>query len=243
HAHVVAAPDERNGADQLHVVAGRRAAAAEDAGLAVENEEALGRVHRKVVMRGMARGGEGMARGRFADLTEAVAAVTWSEHGPGQVEHGLARLDGVGMPRVDDHAVTCREVAGGRQAALPLDVDEAGAACAQWRAPGILAELGQGNVKAVDGVQHRRSSGDLDRRPVDGQFHRTYLSSAANSRSAESIDRGAACPRPQREATRTTSESSAIAAWSSEPPASSMSRSLAVPSRHGVHLPQDSLVL
>src|SRR3990172_574260 len=122
-------------------------------------------------------------------------------------------------------------------------VDEAGAAGAERRTVGVLAELGQGDTQAVDGVQHRRPGRDLDRRPVDGQLHGVYLSSAGNSRRADRMDSGAAWPRPQSEATRTTSESSATAGWSSGASESSMSRSRAVPSRQGVHFPQDSRVL
>src|SRR5262245_50115882 len=57
--------------------------------------------------------------------------------------------------------------AGRWQAALALDVDEAGAAGAERGAIGILAELGQGDAEAVHGVQHRGARGNLDLRAVD----------------------------------------------------------------------------
>src|SRR5881396_2754961 len=62
--------------------------------------------------------------------------------------------------------------------------------------------------------------------------------SPGNSASPESTAKGAACPRPQSEATWMTSLSDRTAAWSTG--ASSIARSRAVPSRHGVHLPHDS---
>src|SRR5882724_9497110 len=141
HPHVVATADQRDGADQLDVIAGRGAATAEYAGLAIEHEEALGCVHRKAMMRRMAGGGERMLRGRFADLTEAAAAIAWAEHRPREIEHRATGLDGIGMRGLDHHAVARGQVTRGGQAALPLDMDEAGAARAEGRAVWILAKL------------------------------------------------------------------------------------------------------
>ena len=138
-------------------------------------------------------------------------AVARAEHGAREIEHRTPGLDGVRMRGLDDHAVARRQVARGGQATLPLDVDEAGAACAERSAVGILAELGQLDVEPVDGVQHRRSRRHLDPTPVYRQLHGGYLSSAGNSCSADRMDSGAAWPNPQSEATRTTSDSSATA--------------------------------
>src|SRR6266851_9252527 len=60
-------------------------------------------------------------------------------------------------------------MAGGGQATLAFDVDEAGAAGAQGRPIRILAELGQSESQAIHGVQHRGAHGDFDQRAVDSE--------------------------------------------------------------------------
>src|SRR5882724_1702212 len=167
----VAPPEERDGADLLNVVAGDGAAPAEDAGVAVEDEERLARVLVVDVQR-RPRGLEpAVARGGVAELAEAVAIVTWSEHRVREVEHHRPHAHDLGMLGVHDHAVPRGEVAGGRRAPLPLDVDETRAARAERRAIGILAELWQRDAEVVDGVEDRGPVGKLDAASVDDDDH------------------------------------------------------------------------
>src|SRR5262249_59064329 len=119
-----------------------RATRAQEARLAVEDEEALRLVPREVVLRRMPGSREPVRSGGHAHLAEAVALRARREHGPGQVEHGLARLDGVGVLGIHDQAVARGKMAGRGQSTLALDVDETGATRAEWGAVGILAELG-----------------------------------------------------------------------------------------------------
>ena len=165
------APEHRDGADLLHVVAGRGAPAAEDAGLAVEHEEGLGRIGLEVVERGEARPRETVARGGGADLAEAIPPLPVGQHRAGQVEDGGADARGLGMRGADDHALAGGQMAGGGCAAHALDVDETGPAGAERRAVGILAELRQRDAEAVDRIQHGGAGVELDRPIVDDQFH------------------------------------------------------------------------
>ncbi len=70
---------------------------------------------------------------------------------------------------------------------------------------------------------------------------RPQRKAAGNSLSPESTASGAAWPSPHRDASWITSDSAPTSCASTGP--SSIARSRAVPSRHGVHLPQDSRVL
>ncbi|HEY4911598.1 MAG TPA: hypothetical protein VIJ73_18945, partial [Methylomirabilota bacterium] len=163
----MAAADHRDRADVLDFPAGRGAAAAQDARLTVEDEEALGLVNREMMMRRVARRGQRVPAGRLAHLSEPIAVSPGGEHGPSQIEDSLACFHGVGMLRLDDHAVAGGEVAGGGEAALAFHVDKTGAAGAERQAVGILAQLGQRKAEAVHGVQHRGARGNLDECAVD----------------------------------------------------------------------------
>jgi hypothetical protein len=143
------APEHRDGADLLHVVAGRGAPAAGGCSLAVEHEEGLGRVGLEVVQRGEARPREPVARSGGADLAEAVPFRPVGQHRAGQVEDGAADARGLGMRGADDHPLAGGQMAGGGCAAHALDVDETGPAGAERRAIGILAELRQRDAELV----------------------------------------------------------------------------------------------
>jgi hypothetical protein len=194
----VATAHERDGPDTLHVAAGHRAAAAEDARLPVEHEERLGDVRLEPAVRGVAGARQAVAGGGGAELLEGVALVRRprrrGEHREREIEHGPAHADGVGVLGADDHALPRRQVAGRGQAALALDVDEAGATGAERGAVGVLAELGQRDAEAIHGIQHRGASGDLYRRFVDGDVcgrgHRGLRQSRLRSHST----RGAGAP-------------------------------------------------
>ena len=153
---VVAAADQGDGADVLDVAAGHRAAAAEDAGLAVEDEEGLGRVDGEPVVRRAWLGRvQVVARRGGADLAEAVAVLDGRQHRERQIEHRPAeRATASGCRVLTTMPVARGQVTGGGEAALSLDVDQAGAAGAEGRAVRVLAELGQGDAEAVHGVQH-----------------------------------------------------------------------------------------
>src|SRR5207302_9065542 len=128
------------GADPLDGAARHGAAAAEDAGLAVQDEEGLGVVDGKAV-EGGERGAEARVPGaRGPELTEALASGARAQHRAREVEHDRADADDLGGGRAHDHPLPRREVTGRRRAALPLDLDQAGAAGAERRAIGILAE-------------------------------------------------------------------------------------------------------
>ena len=165
------APEHRDGADLLHVVAGRGAPAAQDARLAVEHEEGLGRIGLEVVERGGARRRETVALGGGADLAEAIPPFPVREHRAGQVEDGGTDARGLGMRGADDHALSGGQVAGRRGAAHALHVDETGPAGAERRAVGILAELRQRDAEAVDRIEHGGAGVELDRPIVDDQLH------------------------------------------------------------------------
>ncbi len=120
-------------------------------------------------MRLVTGGGQLMASRRLAHLSEPTTVGAWGEHGPRQVEDGLACLDRVGVKGPYRHAVARGQVTGGGEAALALHVDEAGSAGAERRAVRILAELRQGKAQAVHGVQHGGPRGNFDRRAVDGE--------------------------------------------------------------------------
>ena len=102
-------------------------------------------------------------RRRRADLAEAVAA-----RRPGvsieqrEVEHGPAHAHRVRVLGAHDHAVARGQVAGGGEAALPFDVDQAGAAGAERRRGPDPCRAGQRDPEPVDGVQHRGALGQLD---------------------------------------------------------------------------------
>ena len=171
----VAPAHEADRADPLDVVARRRAAPAEDAGLAVEDEERLRVVDRVPVKRRPARRREPVARRRLAQLAEAVAAVACGEHRARQIEDAPPEAHDSGRVRAHRHPVARRQVAGGGEAALALDLHQAGAAGAERRPVGILAELGKVDPEAVHGVEHRGALGHLHRPSVDGQPHGPIL--------------------------------------------------------------------
>ena len=165
------APEHRDGADLLHVVAGRGAPAAQDARLAVEHEEGLGRVGLEVVERGEARLREIVVRDGGADLAEAIPPLPVGQHRAGQVEDGGADARGLGVRGADDHSLAGGQMAGGGCAAHALHVDETGPAGAERRAVGILAELRQRDAEAVDRIEHGGAGVELDRPIVDDQLH------------------------------------------------------------------------
>src|SRR5439155_830874 len=158
----VAAAQKRDGPDLLDVVARDGAAAAEDAGVAVEDEERLARVLVVGVQR-RPRGLEpAVAGGGVAELPETIPGCSCEggyaplvlpragrQHRERQVEHHRAHAHDLGMLRVHDHAVARGQVTGGRRPAVPLDVDETRATRAERRAIGILAELWQRAGKAA----------------------------------------------------------------------------------------------
>jgi hypothetical protein len=133
-------------------------------------------------------------RGCGADLTEAVPSFAGGQHRQGQIEHGRAHAHHLGMLCVDDHAVAGGQVTRGGRAAHALDVHEARAAGAERRAIGILAELWQRDVEAVDGLEHRRATRELDAPAVDGDDHARSMipNCSGNSVSPESTASGAA---------------------------------------------------
>src|SRR5207247_532909 len=106
---------------------------------------------------------------------EAMALVRFRQHRARQVEHGFSHADRVGVHRGDDHAVARGQVAGGRQPALALDVDEAGPARAERRPVGILAELRQRDPQAVHAVEDGGALGELDPPAVYRELHRGLM--------------------------------------------------------------------
>ena len=184
----VTAPEERDGADLLNLVARDRAASAEDARLPVEHEERLRRVQVEAVQGREARLAEPVARGRLADLSEAVTRVLTRaelpparllrlprEHRECEVKDAAAHAHGVGVLGRDDHALARRQVARGGEPALALDADEARPAGAERRAIRVLAELGERDREQVHAVEDRRPLGKLDRASVDREPHRRLM--------------------------------------------------------------------
>ena len=169
--HRVGAAEKRDGADPLDVAARDGAAAAEDAGLAVQDKEGLGVVDGKAVERGERGAADRVSGARGPELTEALAAGARAQHRAREVEHHRADADHLGGGRTHDHPLAHREVTGRRGSAPPLDLDEARAAGAERRAIGILAELGQRNAEPIHGVQDGRPDGDLGGLSVHHELH------------------------------------------------------------------------
>ena len=94
--------------DPLDVVARRRAAPAEDAGLAVEDEERLRVVDGVPVEGRPGRRREPVARRRLAELAEAVAAVARDEHRAREIEDAPPEPRHAGRVRAHRHPVARR---------------------------------------------------------------------------------------------------------------------------------------
>src|SRR5262249_24517355 len=137
----VAAADEADRPDPLDVVACRRAAAAEDAGLAVQHEERLRVVHGVAVERRPGPRREAVGRRPPPPPAEAVAAVAADEHRAREIEDPAAEPGHARRVGPHRHALARWEVAGRGEAALALDLDQARPAGAERRPVGVLAEL------------------------------------------------------------------------------------------------------
>src|SRR5262249_23608176 len=108
--------------------------------------------------------------GGLAHLAKGVPSVSRGEHREREVEHSPPEPRRLGMPGVDDHALSRRKVTGGGKATAALDVDQTGPAGAE-RWPGrIPGELGQREAQLVHGVQDSGAVGDLDRRAIDDEL-------------------------------------------------------------------------
>jgi hypothetical protein len=92
------------------------------------------------------------------------------------------------MLGIHDHPIPRRKMAGRRETTLTFDMHEAGPACPQRRAIGVLAELRQRQFETVDRVEHGGADGNLDRMPVDGQAERRRRGHGCRFRVAEVLD-------------------------------------------------------
>ncbi len=165
------AAEHGDGADLLDVVARRRAPAAQDAGLAVQDEEGLGGVGVEAVERLPPGLQDPMTRRGGSDLDEAIALLAVAQHGAREVEHHGPDSDHVRVGRAHRHAVPRGEMARGRSPAEPVDVHETGPAGAERGAIRILAELRKRNAQAVDRFQDRGPRRDLDGAIIDNESH------------------------------------------------------------------------
>src|SRR5439155_673293 len=77
----------------------------------------------------------------------------------------------VRVRRAHRHAITRRQMTGGRSPAQPLHVHEARAARAERRAVRILAELRKWNTQTIDGVQNRGAGRDFYCPIINEEFH------------------------------------------------------------------------
>src|SRR6185369_4033364 len=116
----------------------------------------------------------------------------------------------------------------------------------------LVAQVGNFDAVALRRFEERLALVREDLAPVegDGNFdHRNArvhaltpgaASSCGKYLSTHSIGLGAACPRPQMEASRMACESSR-SSGASQASRSMRPRAFSVPTRQGVHCPQDSL--
>src|SRR5262249_15489518 len=130
----------------------------------------------------------------------------------------------------------------GREHALALDLDHAGAAVAV-RAIGRrggVAEMGDGDVVALRHLPDGLALASFDLGAVDGELdraHRTIPTSAGKCFMTDVTAFGAACPSPQIDASRMATDSS-LRSFSSQLLFIISFTAFSVPARQGVHWPQ-----
>src|SRR5205823_2146455 len=161
-----------------------------------------------------------------------------------QLDHHPASGLGATGLRLDFHPRRRRANTARGQDALALDLDHADAAVAVGPVTGLgrIAQMRQFDAEAASGAEDRLTCADIDVAIIDREYihhhsRKGSLRSCGKYFSTLSNGFGAACPRPQMEASRMASESSVNNVLSHGPDAISLT-AFSVPTRHGVHWPQ-----
>src|SRR5437660_6671762 len=233
----------------LHLAAGAHAARALDAGVEVHRDRRV----RNIALWLLASCEPGIADAEaLRPLPHLVVErVLLLRHIREQrLEHHLLRAERARRIGGDFHARGREAAAGGGERALALDLDHAGATVAVGA---LIAAMAQ--VRNVDAVLACRLDDllvwppdhglavqlELDRhhRELVGPHPFHHCTSCGKYFSTLNAGLGAAWPSPQIEASIIACESSASSGWFQRRSFMS-STAFAVPTRHGVHLPQDS---
>src|SRR5262249_30226683 len=198
----------------LDLAAGADAEVALDAGVEIDRHRRMADVaHRMLAGR--------KAAGRHADLIGPVPElrigivrrVARRLVGEQQLEHHAPRRFGPLRGHAHLHTLRRLAQAGGREHALALDLDHAGAAVAVGPIAGRprVAEMGNGNVVAVGDLPDRLALAGFDLHAVDGELdtaHRTIPTSEGKNFITDVTALGAAWPSPQIEASRMATDNS-----------------------------------
>ncbi len=209
---VLAAEGQADDVVDLLVAAGAQAACALDAGVEVDRDRGVRHVLRRLRARGEARLADAEFFGPLVELVVA-RVVALGHVGQQQFEHHLLRALHALAGRRDLHAGAGAAAARGRQHALAVDLDHAGAAVADRVEPGLVAKVWDLDAFALGDFDERlaRQRAETSRpSSLKVMVSRAVISiSCGKYFTTQSIGFGAAWPSPQIDASRITADRSA----------------------------------